>query len=182
MSCWGCLRAFFFLDCWLNCNRFRFVIKVFAWTYNGHCCWFDGGHADSDLFVIIQNPVNFNALYTVFFQLIVEPLFDVSLKLFKVFQRLLSCSINKPLHCFFGLVLACVVFVLIVLPIKQGFTPSFNGSLLQFLTPLFYFIDFINIKACIVLYVAVDLFQSVEPDVFLLLKLLHLLSKTVRLK
>ena len=72
------------------------------------------------------------------------------------------------------------MLILIVLPEVHGFTPSFNCSLLQFLTPLFYFIDFINFKACILLYVAVYLFQSVKSEIFLLLKLLHLLSKTVR--
>jgi hypothetical protein len=128
---------------------------------------------------MIQDPVNFTALYTLFFQLILEPLFDVSLKLLKVHQRLLRFSVNKPLHSFRGLVLASVVLVLVVLPEVHGFTPSFNGSFLQFLTPLFYSINFINFKACVILYVAVNLLQSVEPEVFLLLKLLHLLSKTV---
>lgn len=180
MSYWGCLRTFLFFD-WLEFNRFRFVIKIFACAYNDHCCWFGGRHTDSDWLVIIQDPVNFKAFYTVSFQLIVQPLFDVSLKLFKVHQRLLSFCVNKPLNCFFGFVVASVMLILIVLPEVHGFTPSFNCSLLQFLTPLFYFIDFINFKACILLYVAVYLFQSVKSEIFLLLKLLHLLSKTVRL-
>lgn len=107
-----------------------------------------------------------------------EPLFDVLLKLLKVSQRLLCCIINKALHRPLGLLAPAVVLVLSVLLIKHGFTPSFNGSLLQFLTPLFYFIDFTNIKACIVLDVTVDLLQSVEPDFFLLLQLPHLVPKT----
>lgn len=94
---------------------------------------------------------------------------------------MLRFSVNKILHGLLGLVVAIFVLVLVVLPEVHGLTPSFNGAELQFLTSLFYFINLVNFKACVLLYVAVNLLQSVEPEAFLLLKLLHLLSKTVRL-
>ena len=85
------------------------------------------------------------------------------------------------MHCFLCLALASVVFILILFPEVHLFTPFLNGSLFQFLTPLFYFINFTDLNSCILLYVSVNLLQSVQPEVFLLLELLHLLSNPVRL-